>query len=137
MFSAVAWGDCRLVVWKRKDLNSILAANGPLAVRFTEEAIGQLMDLVELCKFLVVSSAERRLRYALLELAAAFGVETDAGVLLTGFTGEDLAAMVSMNRFTVSHQLAKWRSKGWVKVSRKEILIVNVDAIVALVAVTR
>ena len=131
LFEGVAFCDCRIVFWDNNAIHPILRQNSSIAFHFVQECAERLIYLLERSLLLVTSSAEDRLRHAIAELARSFGAPTKQGVLLAGFSEEELAAMAGLSRYTVSHQLAKWRRQGWIAVNRREILIQALDLPVA------
>lgn len=123
LFEGRAVSDCRVVVWENSELQSILRIHSSIALHFVQECAERLIYLLRRSLILATSPAEDRLRHAIAELAKSFGTPANEGVLLAGFSEEEVAAMAGLSRYTVSHLLAKWREEGWIAVNRREILI--------------
>ena len=131
-FSASGFREMSLAIWKGAELRATLAKHPAMAFQFFEALLDRADSFIEHTRHLMTSSAEQRLGYVVAQLAGRFGEACAVGIRLRGFTGEDLAAMTGLNRFTVTRLLKKWRQKHWIDVRRRDLLIKNLEEVAAI-----
>ena len=71
-------------------------------------------------------TVERRVARALLRFSERFGTETAGGVgsiRMPAFTQEVLSQYVGTTRETISHYIIQFRRKGFIKYSRREVIL--------------
>ncbi|WP_026922955.1 Crp/Fnr family transcriptional regulator [Glycomyces arizonensis] len=84
-------------------------------------------------KGLSLTSSESRLARAILRLAASgLGVETDDGLVISGFKQRDLAEIAKVSRESTVAVLGRLRDMGAVSTGRERLTVRNMDVIAQL-----
>jgi len=125
--------ESRLLRWTRPRLER-LTREVPVLMRVAGEAMADHM--VEVTGRLREVSTERvaqRLARALLRLADQVGRPVEEGVLLdVPLSRQDLAEMTGTTLYTVSRQLSKWESEGWVVTGRERVVLRDRERLAAV-----
>lgn len=122
----LSWSGSRLERLTR-EVPGVLRVAGEAMADHMEEVTGRLREV----------STERvaqRLARALLRLAEQVGRPVEEGVLLdVPLSRRDLAEMTGTTLYTVSRQLSKWESEGWVVTGRERVVLREPERLAAVV----
>ncbi len=131
--TAVAERDTVLVGWSGKALDQLFLE----VPRLCRNALGILSSRINEMQNrfaeLAAERTERRLARALLRLVSQVGKKEKVGVSLDlALTRQDLAEMIGTTLFSVSRILSDWSARGWVKLGRQQVHLLDPHAIVRI-----
>ncbi|MDQ3963668.1 MAG: Crp/Fnr family transcriptional regulator [Actinomycetota bacterium] len=127
--SATALEDCDALVITRDEFTSFLEEHPRAAVTLLTMLTQRLRDADEKRVDFLAYDAESRVARRLVELAERFGEATDAGVRIGVLSQEELGGWLGASRESVSKALQTMRSRGWIETHRREITVVDLDAL--------
>ena len=125
---AEAIDDCTLCVMSRSDVERLILEKPQVAMRFLEAMAKRLQATERKLEDLAFKGIPARLAGLLLELAR----EPLDGNEVVGFTHQDLAERIGTYRETTIQVLNTFKDQGWVKISRKNIQLLNTEALISL-----
>jgi CRP/FNR family cyclic AMP-dependent transcriptional regulator len=125
---AEAIDDCTLCVMSRSDVERLIQEKPQVAMRFLEAMAKRLQATERQLEDLAFKGIPARLAGLLLELAR----EPLDGNEVVGFTHQDLAERIGTYRETTTQVLNDFKDQGWVKISRKNIQLLNIEALISL-----
>jgi CRP/FNR family transcriptional regulator len=126
--SATALTDTRLAVLAHDDLRQCLETRPALAIHLLKALAQRLRRITDANTNLVFTDVPGRVAKALLELSDKFGVLQEDGLLVNhDLTQEELAQLVGASRETVNKALADFATRGWISVSAKSVLLLDID----------
>ncbi len=109
-------------------MRALVAAVPELAVAIVEALSFKVQWLSSLVQVLGTESVSRRLGHLLDTLCELYGAESDEGITINApFTHEDLAAMVGASRQWVTMALARFQSRGVLKLGKRRIEVLRRD----------
>ena len=121
---ATALENTKLMAWSTAEIEDIITKRPRLAVALLQILVQRNIDFTERIESLGVDNVARRLARLLLHFSERLGtVEADGSVRLTPFTHEFLAQYVGTSREIVTHYMNQFRRQGYLKYSRKEIIL--------------
>ena len=121
---ATALEDTKLMTWTTGEIEDIITKRPRLAVALLQILVQRNIDFTERIESLGVDNVARRLARLLLHFSERLGtVEADGSVRVTPFTHEFLAQYVGTSREIVTHYMNQFRRQGYLKYSRKEIIL--------------
>ena len=121
---ATALADTKLMTWTTGEIEDIITKRPRLAVALLQILVQRNIDFTERIESLGVDNVARRLARLLLHFSERLGtVEADGSVRVTPFTHEFLAQYVGTSREIVTHYMNQFRRQGYLKYSRKEIIL--------------
>jgi len=126
--TAVAIEPVKLIALGRNDLIEVLGAEPELALHLLRlfcQRMRWASDLVEESAFL---SPPARLAKRLLSLAMLHGKATEDGIALS-ISQIELAKFLGASRQYVNEKLQAWKTRGWVSLARRSLLIVDPAAL--------
>jgi CRP/FNR family cyclic AMP-dependent transcriptional regulator len=126
--SATALTDTRLAVLAHDDLRQCLETRPGLAIHLLKALAQRLRRITDANTNLVFTDVPGRVAKALLELSDKFGISREDGLLVNhDLTQEELAQLVGASRETVNKALADFATRGWISVSAKSVLLLDID----------
>ena len=125
---AEAIDDCTFCVMSRSDVERLIQEKPQVAMRFLEAMAKRLQATERKLEDLAFKGIPARLAGLLLELAR----EPLDGNEVIGFTHQDLAERIGTYRETTTQVLNTFKDQGWVKISRKNIQLLNTEALISL-----
>ncbi len=125
---AEAVEDCLLCVMSRMDVERLIQDKPKVGLRFLEAMADRLRDSEAKLEDLAFKSIPARLASLLLKLAHGDGNQSE---VVEGYTHQDLAEMLGTYRETTTQTLNEFKSKGWVDIQRKQIKIIDREALQA------
>jgi CRP-like cAMP-binding protein len=119
---------CTLCVMSRSDVVRMFQENPQVAMRFLEALAARLEATERKLEDLAFKGIPARLAGLLLELVTG----SQDGSSIIGFTHQDFAERLGTYRETTTQVLNSFREKGWIKIGRKHIRILNPNALMEL-----
>ena len=121
---ATALENTKLMAWGAAEIEDILTKRPRLAVALLQILVQRNIDFTERIQSHSVDNNARRLARSLIHLSERLGtMEEDGSVRVTSFTHELLAQYVGTTRELVTHYMNQFRRRGYLKYSRKEIIL--------------
>jgi len=115
----IAMEDSTLVVLRREDFQPIMEQTPAIALALLRELTRRLRRVDEKVGSLVLLDVNGRVAQLLLELSDEAGGER----ITRHLTHHTIAQMIGSSRETVSRTMRELVEKGWISVSRKDIVI--------------
>ncbi len=126
--NASAVTDARLAAIAHDDLRQVLADRPAIALLLLRELAQRLRIITDANTNLIFTDVPGRVAKALLELSDKFGTQQPDGVLVShDLTQEELAQLVGASRETVNKALADFAARGWIQLSAKSVLLIDLD----------
>jgi CRP-like cAMP-binding protein len=119
---AEAVEDCTLCVMSRADVERLIITKPKVAMRIMQSMALRLSEAEERLEDIAFKSIPSRLASLLLKL-------TDQGTTIKGYTHQDLAEMLGTYRETTTQTLNDFKGKGWIKIGRKSIEILDRESL--------
>ena len=121
---AVALENVKLMAWSVGEIEEIAARRPKLAIALLQLLVQRSMDFGSRIESFSVDNIARRLARALIRFSERLGQPTDDGsVQMIPFTHELLSQYVGTSREIVTHYMNLFRRQGYLRYSRKGILI--------------
>ena len=112
------------------DMRALVADVPELVVAIAEALSFKVQWLSSLVQVLGTESVSRRLAHLLDTLCELYGIQSDQGIIINApFTHEDLATMVGASRQWVTMALARFQSKGVLKLAKRRIEVLRRDGL--------
>lgn len=127
--SATALEDCHALVLTTAEFTSFLETHPRAGLTLLCMLTQRLRDADEKRVDFLAYDAESRVARRLVELADRFGESTDEGVRIGVLSQEELGGWLGASRESVSKALQTMRSRGWIETHRREITVVDLDAL--------
>ncbi len=131
--TAVAAVDCVALAWPTRMWEDTIQRY-PSFVKSVNKAVGdRLLDIQDRVIELATEQVEQRVALALIKLMTQTGKEVDDGILIDmPLSRQDISEMTGTTLHTVSRLLSAWEQEGFVKSSRKKVVITNSQKLNAL-----
>lgn len=121
---AEALDECMLCVMSRADVDRLIREKPDVAFRFVQ-ALGERVSQLEArLEDIAFKSIPSRLAGLLLRLAVENG-----GMLVRGYTHQDLAEMLGTYRETTTQTLNEFKTDGLIEIGRKRITILDRESL--------
>src|SRR6202012_560717 len=121
---AVAIEDTRVMSWTITEIEDIAARRPKLAIALLQLLVQRSMDFGSRIESFSVDNIARRLARALIRFSERLGHEAEDGsVQMIPFTHELLSQYVGTSREIVTHYMNQFRRQGYLRYSRKGILL--------------
>jgi CRP/FNR family transcriptional regulator, cyclic AMP receptor protein len=121
---ATALENTKLMAWSTAEIEDIITKRPRLAVALLQILVQRSIDFTERIQSHSVDNIARRLARSLIHFSERLGtMEEDGSVRVTPFTHELLAQYVGTSREIVTHYMNQFRRRGYLKYSRKEIIL--------------
>ncbi|MGB9723755.1 MAG: Crp/Fnr family transcriptional regulator [Chloroflexia bacterium] len=127
---AEALEDCELYVLNRRDLQDLLRTDPRVARRLLDLVGRRLTDTERRLAEMAFKSVPQRLAALLLQLAQESPGSSEGPMSIpVRYTHQQLAEMIGTYRETVTKVLNDFRQRGWVRVERGHILVLDPDGL--------
>lgn len=121
---ATALENTKLMAWTTPEIEDILTKRPRLAVALLQILVQRTIDFTHRIESFSVDNIARRLARSLIRFSERLGaVEEDGSVRMTPFTHELLSQYVGTSREIVTHYMNLFRRQGYLKYSRKGIIL--------------
>jgi len=121
---AVAIEGTKLMAWSVGEIEEISTRRPRLAIALMQLLVQRSMDFGSRIESFSVDNIARRLARALVRFSERLGRQTDDGtVQMIPFTHELLSQYVGTSREIVTHYMNQFRRQGYLRYSRKGILL--------------
>jgi CRP-like cAMP-binding protein len=121
---ATALENTKVMTWTTGEIEDIITKRPRLAVALLQILVRRTIDITERIQSLTVDNIARRLARSLICFSERLGtVEEDGSVRVTPFTHELLSQYVGTSREIVTHYMNQFRRQGYLKYSRKGIIL--------------
>ena len=121
---AVALESVKVMTWTTADIEDILMRRPKLAIALMQLLVQRSMDFGQRIESFSVDNIARRLARTLIRFSERLGSMTDDGsVQMIPFTHELLSQYVGTSREIVTHYMNHFRRQGYLRYSRKGILL--------------
>ena len=121
---ATALENTRLMAWTTAEIEDIVTKRPRLAVALLQILVQRTIDFTHRIQSFSVDNIARRLARSLIRFSERLGVaEEDGSIRMTPFTHELLSQYVGTSREIVTHYMNQFRRQGYLKYSRKGIVL--------------
>jgi CRP/FNR family transcriptional regulator len=121
---AMAMENARLMTWTTAEIEDIVVKRPRLAVALLQILVQRTREFGQRIESFSVDNISRRLARSLIRFSERLGtLEADGSVNLAPFTHELLAQYVGTSREIVTHYMNQFRRQGYLRYSRKGILL--------------
>jgi CRP/FNR family transcriptional regulator len=123
---ATAMESTKLMTWTSALVEDVIMRRPRLAVALLQVLAQRSIYLAQRIESFSRDTVERRVARALIRFSERFGAETaggDGSIRMPAFTQEVLSQYVGTTRETISHCMIQFRRKGFIKYSRREIIL--------------
>jgi len=121
---ALALEDTKLMAWPMKTVEEIITRQSKLGIALLQLLAQRSLDLNARLESFSVDNIARRLANNLIRFADRLGkAGTDGSVQMMPFTHELLSQVVGTSREIITHYMNRFRRQGYVKYSRREIVV--------------
>jgi len=121
---AVALENAKLMAWSTTEIDDIIMKRPRLAVALLQILAQRTMDFTYRIESFSVDNISRRLARTLIRFSERLGTqEEDGSVRMVPFTHELLSQYVGTSREIVTHYMNQFRLQGYLRYSRKGIIL--------------
>jgi len=121
---AVALENAKLMAWSTVEIDDIIMKRPRLAVALLQILAQRTMDFTYRIESFSVDNIARRLARTLIRFSERLGTqEEDGSVRMVPFTHELLSQYVGTSREIVTHYMNQFRRQGYLRYSRKGIIL--------------
>jgi CRP-like cAMP-binding protein len=131
--SAVAMEDTELLFLDRRNVIPVITAHPEIVTHMIEVLCQRLRSTSEALEDALLRDAPSRVARGLLRLAAAFGREHAAGVLINAhLSQQQIANLIGMSREHTNRHIMEWTRCGYLSSDHGCIVIIDQNALEAL-----
>ncbi|HXM41866.1 MAG TPA: Crp/Fnr family transcriptional regulator [Bryobacteraceae bacterium] len=121
---ATAMESTRLMTWTNTEIEDIVSKRPRLAVALLQILAGRTMEFGHRIESFSLDNIARRLARSLIRFSERLGTpEQDGSMRLAPFTHELLSQYVGTSREIVTHYMNQFRRQGYLRYSRKGIIL--------------
>jgi CRP/FNR family transcriptional regulator, cyclic AMP receptor protein len=121
---ATALENTKLMMWTTAEIEEIVMRRPRLAVALLQILVQRTIDFTHRIESFSVDNIARRLARSLIRFSERLGtVEEDGSVRMVPFTHELLSQYVGTSREIVTHYMNLFRRQGYLRYSRKGIIL--------------
>jgi len=121
---ATALENTKLMTWTTAEIEDIVMRRPKLAVALLQILVQRTIEFTHRIESFSVDNIARRLARSLIRFSERLGSETEDGsVRMVPFTHELLSQYVGTSREIVTHYMNQFRRQGYLKYSRKEVVL--------------
>jgi CRP/FNR family transcriptional regulator len=121
---ATALEGTKLMTWSSAEIEEMVARRPRLAVALLQILAQRTLEFTHRIESFSVDNIARRLARSLIRFSERLGVvEADGSVRMTPFTHELLSQYVGTSREIVTHYMNQFRRQGYLRYSRKGIIL--------------
>jgi CRP/FNR family transcriptional regulator len=121
---ATALENTKLMTWTTTEIEDIATKRPRLAVALLQILVQRTVDFTQRIESFSLDNIARRLARSLIRFSERLGVqEQDGSVRMAPFTHELLSQYVGTSREIVTHYMNQFRRQGYLRYSRKGIIL--------------
>jgi CRP/FNR family transcriptional regulator len=121
---ATALENTKVMAWTTAEIEDLILKRPRLSVALVQILVQRTIDFTHRIESFSVDNIARRLARSLIRFSERLGtVEEDGSVRMTPFTHELLSQYVGTSREIVTHYMNQFRRQGYLKYSRKGIVL--------------
>ena len=121
---ATALENARLMAWSTSEIEEIVMRRPRLAIALMQILAQRTVDFTQRIESFSVDNIARRLARSLIRFSERLGsAEEDGSVVMAPFTHELLSQYVGTSREIVTHYMNQFRRQGYIRYSRKGIVV--------------
>jgi CRP/FNR family transcriptional regulator len=121
---ATALENTKVMAWTTTEIEDLILKRPRLSVALVQILVQRTIDFTHRIESFSVDNIARRLARSLIRFSERLGTaEEDGSVRMTPFTHELLSQYVGTSREIVTHYMNQFRRQGYLKYSRKEIIL--------------
>ena len=121
---ATALENTKVMAWTTAEIEDLILKRPRLSVALVQILVQRTIDFTHRIESFSVDNIARRLARSLIRFSDRLGTaEEDGSVRMTPFTHELLSQYVGTSREIVTHYMNQFRRQGYLKYSRKEIIL--------------
>jgi CRP/FNR family transcriptional regulator len=121
---AVALENTKLMTWTTQEIEEIIMKRPKLAIALLQILVQRTIEFGHRIESFSVDNIARRLARSLIRFSERLGMtEDDGAVRMVPFTHELLSQYVGTSREIVTHYMNQFRRQGYLRYSRKGIVI--------------
>ena len=121
---ATALESCKLMTWTTSEIEDIVMRRPRLAVALLQILVQRTIDFTHRIESFSVDNIARRLARSLIRFSERLGIpEDDGSMRMVPFTHELLSQYVGTSREIVTHYMNQFRRQGYLRYSRKGIIL--------------
>jgi CRP/FNR family cyclic AMP-dependent transcriptional regulator len=121
---ATALENTKLMAWATPEIEEIIVRRPRLAVALLQILVQRTLDFTHRIESFSVDNIARRLARTLIRFSERLGTqEEDGSVRMVPFTHELLSQYVGTSREIVTHYMNQFRRQGYLRYSRKGIIL--------------
>jgi CRP/FNR family transcriptional regulator, cyclic AMP receptor protein len=121
---ATALENTKLMTWSANEIEEIIMKRPKLAIALLQILVQRSIEFGQRIESLSVDNIARRLARTLIRFSERLGSpEEDGSVRMVPFTHELLSQYVGTSREIVTHYMNQFRRQGYIRYSRKGILL--------------
>ncbi len=121
---ATAMESTRLMTWTSAEIEEIVQRRPKLAIAFLQILVQRTIDFGQRIESFSVDNIARRLARTLIRFSDRLGIlEDDGASRMVPFTHELLSQYVGTSREIVTHYMNQFRRQGYLRYSRKGIMV--------------
>jgi CRP/FNR family transcriptional regulator, cyclic AMP receptor protein len=131
---ATAMTDCELMVIDRRDFVGLVHSQPEIALKVIEVLCARLRNTSEQVEDVLFLDLSGRLAKTLVRLTDA--AEASGQERRVTMTQREIGQMIGMSRESTNKQLREWEERGWVRLERGGILVLEPDALARIAVPT-
>ncbi|HZT71325.1 MAG TPA: Crp/Fnr family transcriptional regulator [Terriglobia bacterium] len=136
--STSAIGKCKLLFISKKDLRKLCMERPEVSLKVLKVVSSRLRQLVSIIEELSFTTVRNRLASWLLQQAKTSGRQTAQGIEFNlALSNQELAFQIGTVRELVSRNLSYFQSEGMLKIQGRTVIITNLPALEAEIALNR
>ena len=121
---ATALENTKLMTWTANEIEEIVMKRPKLAIALLQILVQRTIDFAHRIESFSVDNIARRLARSLIRFSERLGTEDEDGsIRMVPFTHELLSQYVGTSREIVTHYMNQFRRQGYLKYSRKGIVL--------------
>jgi CRP/FNR family transcriptional regulator len=121
---ATALENTKVMAWTTAEIEDLILKRPRLSVALVQILVQRTIDFTHRIESFSVDNIARRLARSLIRFSDRLGTaEEDGSVRMAPFTHELLSQYVGTSREIVTHYMNQFRRQGYLKYSRKEIIL--------------
>lgn len=121
---ATALENARLMAWSTRQIEEIIMQRPRLAIALLQILVKRTIDFTHRIESFSLDNIAHRLARTLLRFSERMGAaEADGSIWMVGFTHSLLSQYVGTSREIVSHYMNQFRRQGYLRYSRKGIVL--------------
>ena len=121
---ATALENTKVMAWTTTEIEDLVLKRPRLSVALVQILVQRTIDFTLRIESFSVDNIARRLARSLIRFSERLGTaEEDGSVRMTPFTHELLSQYVGTSREIVTHYMNQFRRQGYLKYSRKEVIL--------------